>query len=148
MNRAELQQRANDWVAGAETLLAAGQWSLAYYLAGYAVEFALKSCVLSRMIETGAVFREQLTIGGKQKKWEARDFRTHSLDELVDLAGLRAELDGRRSQPDGFSANWLLVREWRSDSRYERHEQSKAEDLLKAIAVDPDGVLSWVRLFW
>ena len=85
---------------------------------------------------------------GPLPKWEARDFRTHGMDELVDLAGLRSELDARRGQNDGFEAYWLVARERRSDSRYEAHDQSDARSLLRAITADPDGVLAWLRRYW
>jgi hypothetical protein len=45
VNRTQLQQLAEERVRDAEALLNAGQWSGAYYLAGYAVEFALKACI-------------------------------------------------------------------------------------------------------
>ena len=44
MNRSSLQNLANERIKDAEALLMAGRWSGAYYLAGYAVECALKAC--------------------------------------------------------------------------------------------------------
>ncbi len=43
MNRAELQRLAKDRLLDAKALFAARRWSGAYYLAGYAVECALKA---------------------------------------------------------------------------------------------------------
>jgi len=45
VNRTQLQQLAEERVRDAEALLKAGQWSGAYYLAGFAVEFGLKACI-------------------------------------------------------------------------------------------------------
>jgi hypothetical protein len=45
MNRAELQRLAKERISDAKVLLAARHWSAAYYLAGYAVECALKACI-------------------------------------------------------------------------------------------------------
>lgn len=45
MNRIEWQRIAEERARDAEALLAAGQWSGAYYLAGYAVECGLKACI-------------------------------------------------------------------------------------------------------
>ena len=45
MNRIDLQKLAEDRIADAAALLNAGRWSAAYYLAGYAVECALKACI-------------------------------------------------------------------------------------------------------
>ncbi|MSU78452.1 MAG: HEPN domain-containing protein [Gemmataceae bacterium] len=45
VNRTQLQQLAQERVRDADSLLKAGQWSGAYYLAGYAVECGLKACI-------------------------------------------------------------------------------------------------------
>jgi HEPN domain-containing protein len=45
MTRWDLQKLAEDRLLDAEALLAAGRWSAAYYLAGYAVECAIKACI-------------------------------------------------------------------------------------------------------
>jgi HEPN domain-containing protein len=44
MNRADLQKLSNTRLRQARILFAAGESSGAYYLAGYAVECALKAC--------------------------------------------------------------------------------------------------------
>jgi len=51
MNRLDLQQLAWERSGDAQELLAAGRWSGAYYLCGYAVECGLKACIakLSRL---------------------------------------------------------------------------------------------------
>ena len=59
MNRLEFQQLAEVRVREAEALLAVGLWDGAYYLAGYAVECALKACIL-RLVEQTAKHREAL----------------------------------------------------------------------------------------
>ena len=138
MNRAELHQRADDWITAAETLLAAGQWSLAYYLAGYAVEFALKACVLSRMIETGWVFREKVQI---------KEVVTHDFHELARIAGLEGEL--RRRATDGaFQDNWDTATGWDVASRYQQKSEAEARSLLTAIRDQDNGVLPWLTTFW
>jgi HEPN domain-containing protein len=47
MTRSELQQLAQDRLDDAQALLAAQRWTAAYYLAGYAVECGLKSCIIT-----------------------------------------------------------------------------------------------------
>ena len=46
MNRTELQQLSDERIEDAKALLAVSRWPGAYYLEGYALECALKSCVL------------------------------------------------------------------------------------------------------
>ena len=49
MNRDECQKLTQERIADVKALLAAKRWALAYYVAGYAVECALKACVLVRV---------------------------------------------------------------------------------------------------
>src|SRR2546430_17740449 len=84
VNRAGVQKMAQERILDARALLDGGRWAYAYYVAGYAVECALKSCVLSRMVLTGAVF--------KDKKFAEQCF-THDFREIVKLAGLTDELN-------------------------------------------------------
>ncbi len=59
MNQAELQTMAEERLKDAKALIDGGRWEFAYYAAGYAVECALKSCILARMIHTGLIFKEK-----------------------------------------------------------------------------------------
>jgi hypothetical protein len=52
VNRTEAKHFADAWVLDAKALLDAGRWHAAYYLVGYAVECALKVCVLTYVDKT------------------------------------------------------------------------------------------------
>ena len=54
MTRAEFQQLAEQRLLEAKALLDQGKWDGAYYLAGYAVELALKACVIKMLLATDA----------------------------------------------------------------------------------------------
>src|SRR4051812_40160137 len=84
MNRPALQQLAEGRLLDASALLSSGRWSGAYYLAGYAVECGLKSCILLRVIDTGMIFDE-----GHRKFLDK--CLTHDIEELVKLAGLESD---------------------------------------------------------
>jgi hypothetical protein len=58
VNRSDFQKLAMDRIADAKALLAAKRWAGAYYLAGYAVECALKACVLVRLTAEAEVIFE------------------------------------------------------------------------------------------
>src|SRR4051812_36482066 len=60
VNQALLRKMATERLLDAQALLAAGRWPFAYYVAGYAVECALKACVLAQMVNTGWVFKEKV----------------------------------------------------------------------------------------
>ena len=59
MNRTELHQLAHDRVEDARVLLDNGRWTAAYYLVGYAVETALKACILKFVEDTGIIFTDK-----------------------------------------------------------------------------------------
>jgi hypothetical protein len=79
LNREELQKLSDERIEDAQSLLAATRWSGAYYLVGYALECALKSCVLARVEQTGIIFEDKKFA---EKCW------THDLETLVKQADL------------------------------------------------------------
>ena len=126
-------------IGDARALLDASRWSGAYYLAGYALECALKSCVLAYIERTGVIFEDKKYA---EKCW------THDVDELVRLAGLTVERDRSVGMNPTLGRNWLTAKDWSEVSRYRISTQLEAEALFSAIADLPDGVLEWVKLFW
>jgi HEPN domain-containing protein len=88
LSQAALRQLSEERVKDAKVLLDSGRWEFAYYIAGYAVECALKSCVLARMIHTGWVLDQEVR--------KIDDCRTHDFMKLVSIAGMRDVLDSRR----------------------------------------------------
>ena len=137
MNRSDLQRLADDRVADAAALLAAGRWSAAYYLAGYAVECGLKACIARR------VRAEDFP-----DKKLANDSYTHNLEALVGVADLakamRAEFGLRRT----FERNWLAVSDWSEAARYSQRSEVEARQLVAAVADVPDGILVWLKVHW
>lgn len=139
MNQTELRKLAEERVKDAEALLAAGRWEFAYYAAGYAVECALKSCILARMVHTAWVFEE---------KWKAQECMTHDMIELIRLAGLKGELDDALAASSEFVSNWATVEKWKVVSRYESKTEAEAKALLAAINDAMHGVLIWIKAYW
>jgi HEPN domain-containing protein len=56
ISRADFQQLADVRLKEAKALLDLGMWDGAYYLAGYAVEVALKACIIKIVMATSASF--------------------------------------------------------------------------------------------
>ena len=139
MNRAELQQLSTERIEDARALLAAKRWSGAYYLAGYSLECALKSCVLAYVERTGIIFEDKKYA---EKCW------THDIEELVRQAGLKVERDKAAGTNLNLGQNWLTARDWSESSRYRMSTQLQAEKLFSALSDSTDGVLSWVKSFW
>lgn len=139
VNRAELQRLARVRLREAKALLAAKEWAGAYYLAGYAVEFGLKSCILAYVERTGIIFEDRKYA---EKCW------THDLGELVSLARLDEALGLAVAANPALKQNWLIVEEWDESSRYRRTPHHEAKKLYRAITDKADGVTTWITNHW
>jgi len=142
VSRVHLQKLAHMRVREAKLLLDGGEWSGAYYLSGYAIEFALKSCVLHYIEKTGILFKDKAYLNNLSKFW------THKLDDLLGFAGLK---DIRKNDCIAnltLSGYWGVVNDWNESSRYEEKVEKEARDLFDAVTSDPDGVLKWTQKYW
>lgn len=137
MKRKDLQELAVVRLKEASQLLRAGCPDGAYYLAGYAVECAIKACIAKRT--------ERFEFPDKPR---ALASWTHDLSDLIGTAkldnALRAE---EKLQPD-LNANWTIVRQWSERSRYERRTMAQAQARLDAIKDRKYGALSWLKNHW
>lgn len=122
-----MHQLAEDRILDAAALLAAGRWSGAYYLAGYAVECALKACVLAHVELTGIIFEDKKY---GEKCW------THDLDVLATLARVDADLKTDCKGNIALNDNWTLAKSWSETSRYEQKTQEQARKLYEAIPME------------
>lgn len=142
MNRQWLQNLALERIEDAQALINAQRWSAAYYLAGYAVECGLKSCVLKYVEATGMIFQDRNFLKSLNECW------THDLDKLVGMSGLTKQFGEDRKLDTLLNASWGLVKDWKETSRYEHKTQRDTTDLLQAITNNPHGVLPWIQLHW
>ena len=137
MNRTELQTLADVRIAEARVLLAAGMFDGAYYLAGYAVECALKACI--------ARLTNQDDFPNKEF---AQECYPHSIEKLVRLAGLLGQRDADAPHGSTFESNWIALKDWSEASRYERNTEAEARTLLQAVTHTTNGVLPWLKRRW
>jgi hypothetical protein len=139
VNRTDLQQLADVRIAETKALLAlpAPMPDGAYYLAGYAVECALKACVAMTY---------------NQHDWPEKKFvndcHTHNILALVHLAGLEAARVADAVANPALGLNWIIVKDWNEQSRYQRHSLAKAQKLIDAVADAANGVLPWIKARW
>ncbi|MGA3095931.1 MAG: HEPN domain-containing protein [Bryobacteraceae bacterium] len=137
VDRKDLQELSKVRLKEATVLLEQGLFDGAYYLAGYAVECALKACI-AKGTQRGEF--------PDRKKVESS--HSHNLAELVRVAGLdEARLEHAGEDPD-FRNNWDVVRSWSEQSRYRRHRPESAQMLLEAVGDRRHGVISWIKLQW
>lgn len=137
MPRQQLQQLARLRLREAEALYNAGLYDGCVYLAGYAVELALKAkiCRLLGLAEY------PLELG--------QAFRVHNLQHLKVLAGITREIDINKNS-DLFS-NWARVISWNPEQRYDvpgQHTAQTAKAVLDSIRSKPNGVLTWLSKRW
>ncbi len=120
----------------ADALIKQRRYDTGYYLAGYIVECALKSCIAKRT--------ERYEFPQK----DAGSLYTHNIRNLVKLAGLQNDLDRERKGNRDLDLSWLVVENWTESSRYEVHGQKEATDLYVAIADPTNGVLECIKRYW
>jgi HEPN domain-containing protein len=136
MNRADFQILADERSDDAEFLLKSGRYGCAYYIAGYAVECALKVVISDRTKE------------GDFPPKDSAKYYSHDLQQLLGLAGLQSAFDTERSKDKAFGAYWKTVTNWDEQARYQTGEQRLAEDMVAAVRNPDHGVLRWLKRYW
>jgi hypothetical protein len=132
-DRATLQQLAEARLAEARSLLTNGMPSGAYYLAGYAIECALKAVI-------AADFRANEIPDPKY----VRDIYTHDLSALLRLAELEQELEAEKKTNPGLYQRWETVKTWSERARYDVWTAASASAILDAIDGE-EGLLTWLQ---
>lgn len=137
LKRSDLRANAQAKLDDALILLGQQRWSNAYYLAGYAVEMALKACIAAQFVAEAI-----------PDKSFVNSLYCHDLKKLVTLAGLTAELNQAEDASEEFGANWALVAQWDESSRYDSKDAISAQALLQAISEPNTGVFQWITQHW
>jgi hypothetical protein len=137
VNRKELQSLANIRLREAQVLLKAGEYSGAYYLAGYAIECGLKACIAKHTKRHD--FPDKKLVN---------DSYTHVLAMLVKLAHLEQDRLNLAQNDPPFRKNWDLVTLWSEKSRYSMYQELDCRDFLDAVANKNHGVMPWIRQRW
>lgn len=137
MTRNDLQQLSQMRLREAHLLFENGHHSATYYLAGYAVECALKACIAKQTREHDFPDKDR-----------AVKSYTHRPKDLLSVAGLtnRFQADAR-ANPE-LQTNWDIVENWTEHSPYELRSEADARLLFEAINRPQDGVLAWVTQHW
>lgn len=136
MNRTDLQRLSNARIREAKVLFHAGEFSGAYYLAGYSIECALKACFARKVMRYD--FPDK----------NVRNIFTHALPELAVRAELKDQLLDARQSNQNFAGSWDVVCRWTEESRYSTWTKADAKEILDAIAHRKDGVMPWIKRYW
>jgi hypothetical protein len=110
----------------------------AYYLAGYAVECALKACIARKT--------ERHDFPSRQAVNESY---SHDVSKLLKASGLQPTFDADARLDRQLEINWGIVKDWTEESRYDSSiPMATARELYSAITARTHGVMRWVRRHW
>ena len=138
MNREQFQELALIRLKESEALLEADCWDGAYYLCGYAIECALKACISKKTKEHDF----------PPPRSTIEKYYTHNLKLLMESAGLDVQLKMDMKSDPELEVNWYAAVAWNESSRYEKHGNKQAKDLLLAVNDPNHGVLKWLKQHW
>jgi HEPN domain-containing protein len=128
------QQLARCRLAEAKLLAEQGHPSGAYYLAGYAIECALKAIIAGRF-QAHVIPDKNLV----------NSIYTHNLSDLLRLSGLQTEFE--QGAPD-MVKSWDVIKKWSENARYVTCDEQVAAALLDAIGGDDEGIFQWLSSRW
>ncbi len=134
MLKSDFERLVQVRVREARLLLAGHEYDGCYYLAGHAVEAALKACIAK------ATRRYEFP-----DKDRANRVFTHDSVKLLREAQLEPAM---HAEPANLRAKWAVVLKWQVDVRYATGKsRSEAADFLDAAA-GRGGVIPWLKMYW
>ena len=133
MNRKDFQELSKVRLTEAKALLDLGHFDGAYYLAGYAVECALKACIAKGTQRHDFPDKRRVDLS-----------HTHNLRDLVRIAGLDDAFSAASVNPE-FVENWYRVTGWSEQSRYRRHSEESSRQLIVAVDDRRRGVMACIK---
>ncbi len=133
----ELKALAKLRLKEAQSLHAQSLYDGACYLGGYAIELAFKAriCKLLKVAD----YPEEGKLG--------QAFKIHKLEDLVFLAGLKAEWVDKKLSNIPFKMNSDLVFDWSEAWRYlpqDTKSQANSQDFLAAV----EDIFTWIKHKW
>jgi hypothetical protein len=137
ITKVDLEALAETRLEDSILLLGAGRASSAYYLAGYAVELALKACI-AKSFQPNAI----------PDKAFVNEIYQHSLEKLLSVAGLLQDFNADSKKNPSLAAAWGIASKWTETSRYLLWDAISAGSLVTAIGDPQNGVFQWVKSHW
>jgi HEPN domain-containing protein len=137
VDRRDLQELSKVRLKEAKALMELGLYDGAYYLAGYAVECALKACIAKATSRGEFPDKKRVDLS-----------HSHDLLQLIKVAGQKDEHHERIQGDLVFETNWEIVNYWSEQSRYRRNTRESAQALVSAVSAGRHGVISWIKQHW
>ena len=133
--KADFQKLADMRIREAKALLDAKEWDGAYYLAGYAVECALKACIIKRL--------------NSSDLWPEKSFMENCYKHDLKVLLRQADLETAMNSAGPVVGRWSQVKEWSEQSRYELGKAAAfVRQFYEAITDPLEGVLQWIKSCW
>jgi HEPN domain-containing protein len=134
-DRKLLQEFAKFRLDEAKILARERQFSGAYYLAGYAIECALKARI-------AVLFRENEI----PDRSLVNQIYTHDLAALLGLAGLQKPLDADQQSDPELDRRWSIVKSWTEQARYKIWTEEETKAMIDAVDGDgrTGGLFQWL----
>jgi HEPN domain-containing protein len=126
----------------AKILLKSGLYDGAFYLGGYAIEFALKARICKVL---------DITHYLDESDYYFDSFRTHNLEELLILSGLKRKFYSSCKKSPELLLNWQITSTWNEELRYAspgKCSEDDAKKFINAIKDPKEGVLTWIKTKW
>ncbi|MBD2756401.1 hypothetical protein [Spirosoma validum] len=148
--RIEFQELAVLRLDEANILLTQNYPDGAFYLAGYAVECALKSAICKTLnIDDFFDTYSSKAHGAKVKDDIVQKFKTHDYGTLLVLSGLYFKLETAITADIPLGDAWTIIRtlSWTEQYRYEtsvRKEQAAVQSFIDSVNI----FLQWIRPHW
>lgn len=134
MDRADWQRLSLARQRESAILLDAGAYAGAYYLIGYAVECALKACIVKALPAQSMPDRKL-----------SNAFYSHDVEQLLALTELRGDMIADPAR----RLNWNEAKDWNEQARYRGDIAAEdAQSLYRACTETEKGVLAWLRKSW
>jgi len=133
-DRATFQYLAARRLSEAKVLAEGGHPSGAYYLAGYAIECALKALIAA-----------QFRANEIPDKGLVNSVYTHDLSVLLRLAGLQTEFDAAAEVNPILTRRWSIIKKWSEHARYDIWTEDAASAMLEAVDGDENGLFRWLN---
>ncbi|QJD77935.1 hypothetical protein [Spirosoma rhododendri] len=144
-----MQKLAQQRLADAAVLLAADQPDTAFYLAGYAIECALKAAVC-RTLDQNDFYQPDRTNKGSRYVQDRvfREFKTHNYSDLLVLSGLSAKFEKARTEDGQLETAWTRVRSmnWSEQVRYNLNSFSvlPVSEFVESV----NTIVVWISKYW
>jgi HEPN domain-containing protein len=119
----KLKELATDRLNDAKVLFEASRYDGAYYICGYAVEMALKHKICDTL-----GWDEYPSTGKGSEKYKT--FKTHDFEVLLHLSGVE------KSIKTLLMAEWSVLKNWESETRYSSQRQIKEDVSLMIEATE------------